>query len=64
MQYQFADQASKCREQARQYAGRPEQTFLLRVANAFEDLALSPRDRGHHGQNASAGQPRPAKYPS
>lgn len=35
----FKREATKCREMAVEFAGRPEQPFLLDVANAFEDLA-------------------------
>ena len=37
----FKEQAESCRRQANQYAGRPEAPFLLRVAQAFDELALS-----------------------
>jgi hypothetical protein len=36
----LSKEAAKCREQAKEFAGRPEQPFLLSVASAFEDLAL------------------------
>jgi hypothetical protein len=37
----FKEQAESCRRQANQYAGRPEAPFLLRVAQAFDELAGS-----------------------
>jgi hypothetical protein len=37
----FKEQAENCRRQASQYAGRPEAPFLLRVASAFDELAVS-----------------------
>jgi len=36
----FKDQAEKCRRQATQYVGRAEAPFLLRVASAFDELAV------------------------
>lgn len=36
----FKEQAETCRKQACEFAGRPEAPFLLRVASAFDDLAL------------------------
>ena len=36
----FREQAEKCRRQANEFAGRPEAPFLLRVASAFDDLAV------------------------
>jgi hypothetical protein len=36
----LANEAAKCRRQAKEFAGRPEQPFLLSVAEAFDDLAL------------------------
>lgn len=39
MQNDFASEAVKCRDQAKTFAGRPEEPFLLRVATAFEELA-------------------------
>ena len=34
----FVDEAEACRQQAAQFAGRPEAIFLLRVARSFEEL--------------------------
>jgi hypothetical protein len=36
----FKEQAEKCRRQACEFAGRPEAPFLLRVATAFDELAV------------------------
>jgi hypothetical protein len=36
----FKEQAEKCRRQATQYVGRAEAPFLLRVASAFDELAV------------------------
>lgn len=38
--HHFAEEAAKCRAQADEFAGKPEQPFLLRLSEAFEDLAL------------------------
>ena len=38
--------ARRCREQACEFAGKPEQDFLLQVAGVFNELAAKPRDRG------------------
>ena len=37
------DEAEDCRQRAHAYVGRPEATFLLRVAQEFERLALERR---------------------
>jgi hypothetical protein len=37
----FKEQAESCRRQATQYVGRPEAPFLLRVASAFDELAIN-----------------------
>jgi hypothetical protein len=56
----FKDQAEKCRKQASEFAGRPEAPFLLRVASAFDELAIEPhaaassQRRGVPRQNLSA----------
>jgi hypothetical protein len=39
----FKEQAENCRRQATQYVGRPEAPFLLRVASAFDELAVTPK---------------------
>jgi hypothetical protein len=36
----FKEQAEHCRSQANEYAGRPEAPFLLRIASAFDELAI------------------------
>jgi len=36
----LAQEAAICRKQARQFEGRPEQPFLLRLSEAFEELSL------------------------
>jgi hypothetical protein len=57
----FKDQAEICRRQANDFVGRPEAPFLLRVANAFDELAvnreaglISRRDRGSSLKSASS----------
>ena len=35
----FAEEAENCRRQALEYLGKPEASFLLRIARAFDDLA-------------------------
>jgi hypothetical protein len=41
----FKEQADKCRQQASEFAGKPEAPFLLRVASAFDDLAVQTDER-------------------
>ena len=41
----FREQADKCRAQASEFAGKPEAPFLLRVANAFDELAMEADTR-------------------
>lgn len=41
----FEEEAENCRRQARSYLGRPEASFLLRVAEAFEELHFEQRPR-------------------
>jgi hypothetical protein len=36
----FREEANSCRRQAAAYVGQPEGPFLLRVARAFDELAL------------------------
>jgi hypothetical protein len=36
----FTEEAEKCRSQALAYIGKPEAPFLLRVARAFDQLAI------------------------
>lgn len=36
----FKEQADHCRRQASEFVGRPEAPFLLRVAGAFDELAI------------------------
>jgi len=36
----FKEQAENCRKQANEFTGRPEAPFLLRVASAFDELAI------------------------
>ena len=36
----FKEQAENCRKQANEFVGRPEAPFLLRVASAFDELAI------------------------
>jgi hypothetical protein len=55
----FKEQADKCRRQANEFAGKPEAPFLLRVASAFDALAVEADDRlisriGHGGARDSA----------
>jgi hypothetical protein len=41
----FREQADKCRAQASEFAGKPEAPFLLRVASAFDELAMESDSR-------------------
>jgi hypothetical protein len=43
----FKQQAENCRKQASEFAGRPEAPFLLRVASAFDELALVDEAAAH-----------------
>lgn len=42
------DEAAACRKMARDFDGKPEGPFLLKVASAMEELALirEPRQQG------------------
>jgi hypothetical protein len=40
---EFVSEAVKCRVQAEEFAGKPEQPVLLRLARAFEELAQIER---------------------
>lgn len=42
---QLLEEAQGCRRQALSYIGKPEAPFLIRVANAFEDLAFKGQER-------------------
>lgn len=53
----YVDEAEACRRQAAQFAGRPEATFLLRVARSFEELEFGEPGagrRGHESREATA----------
>ena len=41
----LANEAQECREFAREFVGKPEQSFLLQLAGAFEELALQEDSR-------------------
>jgi hypothetical protein len=44
----FKQEAARCRAQAAEFAGRPEQPFLLRLSQAFDELAAKNKGvRGH-----------------
>lgn len=55
----FREQADKCRAQASEFAGKPEAPFLLRVANAFDELAMEADTRliVHAGRPAQSAPP-------
>jgi hypothetical protein len=55
MRNEFVSEAVKCRENARRYRGRPEEPFLLRLAEGFEELARTGAsdNRGVARQSAS-----------
>ena len=42
----MSKEAATCREMAREFAGRPEGAFLLRIASEFEELAGFGRPAG------------------
>ena len=51
----FKNEAKKCRRQAATaFVGKPEEPFLLRLADLFEELAREPlrRPSGVRGANA------------
>jgi hypothetical protein len=50
----FREQAEKCRKQANEFAGRPEAPFLLSVASAFDDLAITGGARVAAAENRRA----------
>jgi hypothetical protein len=39
----LAEEAADCRRAALEFPGRPEQPLLLKLASAFEELALVPK---------------------
>jgi hypothetical protein len=44
----FTREAARCRAQAAEFAGKPEQPFLLRLSQAFDELAAKNKAlRGH-----------------
>ena len=49
----LAFEAEHCRNLAPEFEGRPEQPFLLRLASAFEELALD--------KDARSADPQPRK---
>jgi hypothetical protein len=55
---EFVSEAVKCRVQAEEFAGKPEQPFLLRLASAFEELAQIERG-GMPSRAASPAGQRP-----
>jgi hypothetical protein len=51
----LASEAKQCRKLAPEFSGRPEQPFLLKLAAAFEELAVDERRRSrvpHTNQEA------------
>ena len=48
------EEANRCRETARDYMGRAEGPFLLRVARAFDDLAADLENGGASGRRPTA----------
>ena len=55
----FKEQAESCRKQASEFVGRPEAPFLLRVASAFDELALDDTATHLHAENRSVQIIRP-----
>lgn len=55
----FKEQAESCRKQASEFIGRPEAPFLLRVASAFDELALDDAATHLHAENRGAQIIRP-----
>jgi hypothetical protein len=41
-------EAENCREQAKQFAGRPEESLLVRLAGAFETLDADQSNHRRH----------------
>ena len=59
----FKEQAESCRKQANEFVGRPEAPFLLRVASAFEELAIdegAAHLHAEHPRMPNAGASLPA----
>ncbi|HEV2594241.1 MAG TPA: hypothetical protein VGU01_03475 [Sphingomicrobium sp.] len=50
----LAREAAHCRKQARQFEGRPEQPFLLRLSEAFDELSL--RESSSVSQSPAGGR--------
>jgi hypothetical protein len=38
-------EAVRCRKMAKQFAGRPEEPFLLKIASAMEEITVVNRSR-------------------
>ena len=53
----FKEQAENCRKQANEFVGRPEAPFLLRVASAFDELAIGEGIPHLHAKQPHAGTP-------
>ena len=51
----FSELAEHCRRQANEFAGRPEAPFLLRVASAFDELAIGEGVSHLHAKQPHAG---------
>ena len=45
------EEAAYCREQASRFAGRPEETLLVKLASAFEQLGKSDNNHGRQGRS-------------
>lgn len=48
--YSLSAEAENCRRQAVDFAGKPEASFLLRLARSFDELAVQSRGKasGRH----------------
>jgi len=55
---EFTTDANRCRRQAIEFAGRPEHAFLLRVAQAFDELASETRSTFFFAEGSDRPAPR------
>lgn len=58
----LAEQAAACRAQAAEFAGKPEQPLLLRISEAFDELAhrhelIKAADEGQPAAEAQVANP-------
>jgi hypothetical protein len=54
----FKEEADSCRRKANEYIGRPEAPFLLNVARAFDELAISADSAAFHRRDGTDYRPK------